>query len=164
MPDAPAVHSPSRALHPIKTIARDEAITWERFPTGCQARVPKPAVHADPLINSFVEAFQKLGDAAIKPLIECPKGFFDKTFVKEIFLDVSLDYGIEILLIPAEGPGCMINMHCARQMICDGFFLHGSVPSRRARYVPKVLAIFVITARPTSPSSLPLPLLSDHPG
>ena len=67
--------------------------------------MPRRTRHADNPINSFVEAFQKLGDPAIKPWIEYPKGF-DKTFIEEISLDVSLDYRIEILLIPAEGAGC----------------------------------------------------------
>ena len=80
------------------------------------------------LIRSFVKAFQQLDDLAIQPWIEHTKGFFNKTFIKEIFLDVTLNYGIEVILVPAQGAGCMIDMNRARQMICNGiFFRHGSV-------------------------------------
>ena len=81
-----------------------------------------------PLIRSFLKAFQQLDNLAIEPWIEHPKGCFDKAFINKIPFDVSLNYWIEVALIPAQGAGCMINMNRARQMISDRiFFLHGSV-------------------------------------
>src|SRR5260370_31341079 len=91
------------------------------------------------LSRPFFKAFQQLGELAIKPWIKDPKSFFDKAFIKEIPLDVTLDHRIEVVLIPAQSAGCIINMNRARQVICNGiFFPHRSVAAEGARCVPEL--------------------------
>ena len=55
------------------------------------------------------------------------KGVLDKAFIKKIFFDVTLDHRIQVLPVPVQGTGCMIDMDSTDQMNCDGIFcLHGS--------------------------------------
>jgi acid phosphatase class B len=72
------------------------------------------------------KAFEKLGELLVEGRIKRSKRLFNKAFIKKIPFDVSLDHGIEVLLLPAQGACSLINMNDASQMICDRIILlHG---------------------------------------
>ena len=79
------------------------------------------------LRTGICQALEQCIDLLVNRGIEYSKGVLDKAFIKKIFFDVTLDHRIQVLLVPAQGTGGVVDMNCTDQMNCDGIFcLHES--------------------------------------